>query len=87
MDSNIQIPMNIGSEKAMSINDITNSIIDISGKQLTIENTYGEMFQIKYGFPCPVGAVTKYVPGFTKEISSEGLERTYKWVNKIVHEN
>jgi len=87
MDSDDNVPVNIGSERAMSINDIAMSIIDISGKQLNIENTYGEMFHVKYGFPCPVGAVTKYVPGFTKEISTEGLKRTYEWVNKIVHEN
>lgn len=87
MKSDITKPMNIGSERSISINDITKMIIDISGKELNIENTFGEMFHTKYGFACPVGSTTKYTPGYTKEISSKGLKETYEWVNKVVNEN
>jgi nucleoside-diphosphate-sugar epimerase len=41
MRSNIHEPINIGSEEMISINDFTQMIIDISGKNLTIKNIDG----------------------------------------------
>jgi len=86
MDSNIHEPHNIGTEKSISINDITKLIIDISGKKLNIENIYGHQFFQKYGFECPVGVVAKETAG-DAEISIQGLKNTYQWVNDLTHEN
>lgn len=87
MESKISEPINIGSEKCISINDITKLIIDISGKDLKIKNIYGERFYLKYGYQCPVGVTTKYPMGIPKDISMEGLIKTYQWVNKLVNES
>lgn len=79
MQSDIKEPVNIGSEKTISINDVTKSIIEISGKQLTLKNIIKDDY--------PVGAITKYAPGLTKDISLEGLAETYNWVKKQIYEN
>ena len=41
MDSNFKGPVNIGSEEIISINDLANNIIDISGKMIYIKNIEG----------------------------------------------
>ena len=41
MDSNFKGPVNIGSEEMISINDLANNIIDISGKMIYIKNIGG----------------------------------------------
>jgi GDP-D-mannose 3',5'-epimerase len=76
-------PVNIGFEKQVSINDIAQLIINISGKNLKIKNIFGKEFYDKYGFDCPVGVTEKLsAVGYRKEISKQGLIETYNWVNE-----
>jgi GDP-D-mannose 3',5'-epimerase len=55
MDSDFKGPVNIGSEEMVSINELAQMAIDISGKDLKIKNIQGEEFVTKYGFTCPLG--------------------------------
>jgi GDP-D-mannose 3', 5'-epimerase len=82
MKSEVRDPVNIGSEKQISINDITKLIISISHKNLSIYNIFGQEFRNKYGFDCPVGVMEKTVESQTRDISIKGLIDTYYWVAK-----
>jgi GDP-D-mannose 3', 5'-epimerase len=83
MRSEIQMPVNIGSEEMISINDLAELIISISGKNLSIEN-----------IPGPVGVrgrnsdnrLIKSLLGWEPyEPLSSGLEQTYEWISGQVH--
>jgi GDP-D-mannose 3', 5'-epimerase len=81
MDWDINEPINIGSEEAVSIQDLYQMVIDISGKPLTIKN-----------IPMPEGCmgvagrnshnemieeITGWKPKHTLQ---EGLVKTYDWI-------
>jgi nucleoside-diphosphate-sugar epimerase len=55
MQSDFMGPVNIGSEEIISINDLAQMAIDISSKEISIDNVYGERFESKYGHKCPIG--------------------------------
>ena len=50
-------PVNIGSEEMVTINQLAQMAIHISGKPMEIHNIQGEEFKQKYGFVCPVGVM------------------------------
>jgi len=85
MNSEFTGPVNIGSEEMMRINDLAKMVIDISGKQLTVNNIAG-----------PVGVRGRnsdnklYAEkiGWTPSQSLKtGIEKTYEWINKQVIKN
>ena len=47
-------PVNIGSEEMVTINELAQIAIDLSGKNIVINNIDGQDFIDKYGFPCPL---------------------------------
>ncbi len=53
--SDFSQPVNIGSTEMVTINELAQMAIDISGKNINIGNIYGENFKKKYGFNCPLG--------------------------------
>ena len=55
MKSDFKGPVNIGSEEKISINGLAQMAIDISRKNIKINNLDGQEFFDKYGFNCPVG--------------------------------
>lgn len=81
MNSNITVPVNLGSERMISINDLVKLIsVEIAKKRLTIENIEG-----------PVGVMgrnsdnklIKELIGWAPEDNLEyGLEQTYKWISE-----
>ncbi len=93
MNSSFSGPVNIGSEEMVTINQLAENAIKISGKKLRINNIHGVEFSEKYGFKCPEG-----VRGRTSENSlftemvgyeiisslNDGMEKTYDWINKQV---
>ena len=96
MKSDFLGPVNIGSEEMVSINQLAQMAIDISGKKLTIHNIQGEEFYNKYGFQCPTGVRGRnsdnslYRQKIGWEVSQslkDGMEKTYKWVSLKVKEN
>ena len=89
-------PVNIGSEEMVTINQLAQMAIDISGKSMGIHNIQGEEFKEKYGFVCPVGVMGRnsdnklYKEKMGWEVSMpliEGMTKTYHWVAEQVKQN
>jgi GDP-D-mannose 3',5'-epimerase len=96
MESNFVGPVNIGSEEMVTINELAQMAIDISGKNINIVNIYGNDFYKKYGFNCPVGVRGRNSDNslFKEKIGwsvsqplVDGLEKTYQWINYKVTNN
>lgn len=82
MESDFSGPVNIGSEEMISINDFAKMVIDISGKNITINNIKG-----------PTGvrgrnsdnALIKEKLGWAPSVPLiEGMKKTYAWISKQV---
>jgi GDP-D-mannose 3',5'-epimerase len=91
MESDFQGPVNIGSEEMVTINQLAQMAIDISGKIISYNNLGGKEFVSKYGFRCPVGVRgrnsdnTLYKEKVGWEMSQplvKGMEATYAWISK-----
>jgi nucleoside-diphosphate-sugar epimerase len=83
MDSEYREPVNIGSERMVTINELANIIIKISGKQLKIKHIDG-----------PIGVNGRVSDNvlFEKEVGhhdskslEEGLLQTYRWIDKQIN--
>jgi nucleoside-diphosphate-sugar epimerase len=86
MESNYDKPMNIGSERLVTIDELTDIIIKISGKRLTK----------KYDLSAPQGVrgrnaditLARKVLGWEPRVSlEEGLEKTYRWIETMIKED
>ena len=93
MNSNFTNPINIGSEEMISINDFAQMAIDISKKNITIHNLYGEEFEKKYGYPTPLGVKGRNSDNklFRENIGWApsqkliiGMNKTYNWISEQV---
>lgn len=89
MDSGCTIPLNIGSEEMVSINELAEMAINISGKNLVVKNLYGSAFEKKYGFKCPTGVRGRnsdnelYHENIGWSVSKNlkfGMDKTYPWI-------
>jgi nucleoside-diphosphate-sugar epimerase len=88
-------PVNIGSEEMVTINQLAQMAIDVSGKERTyIKNIAGDEFKAKYGFKCPVGVrgrnsdnklYKKHMGWEPTQPLKEGIRKTYEWINKQVN--
>ena len=95
MNSEFTGPVNIGSEEMVTINQLAEMAIKISGKNLTIKNIDGEEFVKKYGFKCPLGVKGRnsdnrlYKEKIGWEVNQPllvGLTKTYNWIQTKVVE-
>jgi GDP-D-mannose 3', 5'-epimerase len=86
-------PVNIGSEEMIAINDFAQMAIEISGKDLSINNLQGEEFKAKYGFRCPVGVrgrnsdntlIREKLGWDYKQPLHDGMKKAYFWIKKQV---
>lgn len=93
MKSDFIGPVNIGSEEMVSINELAEMAIDISGKDISITNLEGQAFIDKYGFKCPLGVKGRnshnklYKEKVGWEVSEPlrvGMEKTFKWISEQV---
>jgi nucleoside-diphosphate-sugar epimerase len=93
MESDFTGPVNIGSEEMVSINELAQLAIDISGKDIKIINIDGDDFLNKYGFKCPIGVrgrnsdnkLYREKVGWESTLTlKDGMEKTYKWINEMV---
>jgi GDP-D-mannose 3',5'-epimerase len=85
MDWDINEPVNIGSEEAISIQDLYRMVIEISGKEIWIKN-----------IPMPEGCMgvagrnsdntmIEKITGWKPKYSlKQGLEKTYEWINSQI---
>jgi nucleoside-diphosphate-sugar epimerase len=94
MDSDFIGPVNIGSEEMVTINELAQMAIDISDKNININNIEGKNFLDKYGFKCPIGVrgrtsdnklYKEKVGWVVSEPLRIGMEKTFKWINKQVN--
>jgi nucleoside-diphosphate-sugar epimerase len=83
MESDWKEPLNIGSDRLVTIDELADMIIKISGKKI----------KKRYNLSAPQGVrgrnsdntLCKKVLGWEPKISlEEGLKRTYEWIEKIV---
>ena len=93
MESDFLGPVNIGSEEMVTINQLAQLAINISGKDIKIENIYGDDFISKYGFKCPLGVqgrnsdnnLYKEKIGWSVSQPLEvGMKITYDWIKNQV---
>lgn len=83
MNSEYKEPLNIGSEEMISINDLANTIIRISGKDVKIKNIEGpEGVRGRNSDNKLIFKETKWIPKFKLE---EGLTLTYDWIYKKIN--
>lgn len=89
MASDFKEPVNIGSEEMVSINQLAQIAIDLSGKDISINNLQGEDFKKKYGHDVPMGVRGRNSDNklFRENINWEpnypltkGMKLTYKWI-------
>ena len=83
-------PVNIGSEEMVSINELAQIAINLSGKDLNINNIEGQEFIDKYGFPCPLGVngrnshnkLFKEKMNWESTLTlKEGMAKTFGWIH------
>jgi len=84
-------PVNIGSEEMVPINKLAQIAIDLSGKDIKVNNIDGQDFIDKYGFPVPLGVNGRNSDNdlFKEKMNweptmtlVEGMAKTYKWINE-----
>jgi len=94
MKSDFIEPVNIGSEEMVTINQLAQMAIDISKKDIKINNIDGQDFIDKYGFACPMGVRGRNSDNklYKEKIGweptqplYEGMELTFKWINQQVN--
>jgi len=89
METDFTYPVNIGSEEKVSMNQLAEMTIAISGKNLKVQNIDGQEFLDKYGYKCPIGVqgrnsdnrLYRSVVGW--EVSQPlktGMEKLYEWI-------
>ncbi|MBP8959645.1 MAG: NAD-dependent epimerase/dehydratase family protein [Bacteroidales bacterium] len=93
METDFTGPVNIGSEEMVTINQLAQMAIEISGKNLKIKNIYGDEFFRKYGFKCPLGVRGRNSDNrlFRDKVGwevnqplKEGMKKTYRWIEEQV---
>jgi nucleoside-diphosphate-sugar epimerase len=82
-------PVNIGSEEMVTINELAQMAINLSGKNIKIKNLAGEEFKQKYGFKCPTGVrgrnsdntLYRGKMGWSpNQPLKVGIEHTFNWI-------
>jgi len=82
MESNFQEPINIGSDKAIAINNLAKIIIRISGKNIFPKHNYSKPQGVRGR--CADITLARKVLGWEPKISlEEGLMRTYDWAKSL----
>jgi nucleoside-diphosphate-sugar epimerase len=82
MESNFTDPINIGSDEMISINDLSNYIIDISGKEVYIKHINGPIGV--RGRNSDNNLIKEKLNWSPKQSLYEGLIKTYNWINKEI---
>lgn len=78
MESELAIPVNIGSEEMISINDFTKMVIDISGKNLSIKNIEGPTGV--RGRNSDNALIARKLGWAPQQPLYDGVKQTYDWI-------
>ena len=80
MESNCEFPLNLGSERMISINDLALLVAQIAGKDITIKNIPGPMGVMgRNSHNKLIKETIGWAPGDNLEY---GLEQTYAWISQ-----
>ena len=83
MESDYNKPLNIGSDRLVSVDDLADIIIKISGKKITKKHNLSAPEGVK-GRNADLTLVKK-VLGWEPQVSlEEGLEKDYRWISMMV---
>ncbi len=85
MESNINIPINLGSERMISINDLALLIAKIAKKEIVINNIEGPIGVM--GRSSHNDLIEKFLEWRPSEDLEYGLIHTYKWIEEQVNAN
>lgn len=83
MASDIIIPVNLGSERMISINDLAYLIADIAGKNITVKNVEGPIGVM--GRSSHNDLIEELLGWRPSEDLEYGLKHTYKWIEEQVN--
>lgn len=84
IESECDVPVNIGSEEMISINEFAKMIIDISGKSLTIKNIDGPLGV--RGRNSDNKLIAEKVGWLPRYSLRQGMELTYEWIASQAHQ-
>lgn len=80
MKSNVAEPLNIGSDEMVTINELANSIIEISGKTISIKHIDGPLgVRGRNSDNRLIQSLLNWSPSAKLK---DGLEKTYKWISE-----
>jgi nucleoside-diphosphate-sugar epimerase len=82
MKSDFCGPVNIGSEEMIAINDLARMVIDISGKNITINNIAGPLGV--RGRNSDNNVFREKIGWESQEPLQDGMEKTYAWISQQV---
>lgn len=83
MESDYEKPINIGSDRLISVNDLADIIIRISGKKLNKKHNLTAPVGVQ-GRNADLTLVKKILKWEPKVSLEEGLTKTYAWIDKMV---
>lgn len=82
MSSSFQGPVNIGSDEMVSIRALTEMVIDISGKELSVKNVYGPLgVSVRTSDNKLIFEKLGWAPKYPLR---KGIEKTYRWIQSQV---
>jgi nucleoside-diphosphate-sugar epimerase len=80
MQSDFQGPVNIGSDEMVTINELAQMAIDISGKQITIKNIPGPLgVRGRNSDNLLIQQKLGWVPNYLLQV---GIKKTYEWIRE-----
>ncbi len=85
MDSNYVKPVNIGSDRLVTIDELAQIIIKISGKRIEVKHDLSKPQGVR-GRNADITLVKKEVGWEPKVSLEEGLKRTYEWASERMNE-
>jgi len=86
MESDYDKPLNIGSDRLVSVDDLADIIINASGKKITKNYDLSAPEGVK-GRNADLSLVKKTL-GWEPEVSlEEGLEKTYRWISMMIEKD
>ena len=86
MESDCNEPLNIGSDRLITIDDLAQMVIDISGKSLLVEHDLTKPQGVR-GRNADLTLVRKKLGWEPKVTLEEGMTSTYTWIEKQVKEH
>lgn len=86
MQSDYDQPVNIGSDHSISINELADLIIKISGKSITKEHDLSKPQGVR-GRNADLNLARRVLSWEPKVTIEEGLEKTYRWIDGMVRED